>query len=284
MRREAQRLEAQGVGGKHMSRFHRNGLLVAAAILVAGIVGAQDVPRLNDNDLKKLIEDVHQGRDRFEDALDNDFKNSIVRGPRGEVKVDQYLDDLQENVNRLKERFSSDYSASSEALTVLRQGTDINGYMKGQPNTMKGSSEWDRLAGLMGTLASAYGTTFPMPADGAARRMNDNETAEAAELAAKQADDIKNAIDRDQAIPQPKRDALKKQADDLAKACKTVKSRIDDDKPATAEARLMFDSAGKLSKDTAAAGASPTTLSAFGPLRANMEKLYQAFGVIPMPQ
>jgi hypothetical protein len=267
-----------------MSGFHLNGLLVAAAMLVGGAAAAQDAPRLNDNDLKRLIEDVDHGRDRFEDALDGDFKHSIVRGPRGEVSVNQYLDDLQENVKRLKERYTSSYSASNEALTVLRQGTDIDRYMKSKPDSMKGASEWDRLAGQLSTLAAAYGTSFPLPENGAARRINDNEAASAADLAAKQADDVKKAIDRDEAIPKPQRDTLKKEADDLAKTCKVVESRVGDGKPATAEARQMFDAVDRVSQSAASAGASPTTMAAFGPLRANMEKLYQAFGVIPMPK
>lgn len=266
-----------------MKRLHL-GLPVIAALLLAGAAWAQDAPRLNDNDLKKLIEDVDHGRDRFEDALDGDFKHSIVRGPRGETKVNQYLDDLQENVKRLKERFKPDYSASTEALTVLRQGTDIDRFMKSQPHSMKGASEWDRLAGYMSTLAGAYGTTFPLSEDAAARRMNDRETALAADLAAKQVGEVKKAFDRDKTLPKPQRDTLKKEADELARTCKAVKSRVGDGKPATAEARQLFDGVEQLSKNAASAGASPATLSAMGPLRANMEKLYQAFGVVPIPR
>ena len=93
-----------------------------------------------------------------------------------------------------RERYTSQYSASAEALTVLRQGTDIHGYMKAQPDTMKGASEWDRLAGSLGRLARAYGATFPLPPDAPVRRVNDKEAAAAADAAAKSADEFKKPL------------------------------------------------------------------------------------------
>lgn len=263
-----------------MSRVPASAALVLTMAVASGAL-AQETPRLNDNDLKQLIEEADHGRDRFEDALDGKFKHSIVRGARGEVSVDTYLDDLQENVKRLKERFSPKYAASIEALEVLRQGTDIDGYMKTQPDSMDGQSEWDRFAGRLSALAAAYGTTFPLPPGAAARRINDKETAAAAEEAAKQLDAFKKAVDRDQALPKPQREALKQNADDLADACKLVRARLNDRKPATAEARQMFDGVDGLSEAAMSAGASAATLQTLGPVRATMQKLHQAFGVAP---
>ena len=73
--------------------------LVAVLALVPSIAAAGD--RLSDKDVKALLETLDNSRDRFEDQLDGKLKNGIVRGPRGEVNVRRYLDDLQENVKRL---------------------------------------------------------------------------------------------------------------------------------------------------------------------------------------
>jgi hypothetical protein len=43
--------------------------------------------RLPDKDIKTLIEQVDEGRDKFEGNLDGQFKRSTVRGPSGETKV-----------------------------------------------------------------------------------------------------------------------------------------------------------------------------------------------------
>jgi hypothetical protein len=94
--------------------------VIALAVFVAMPVVSAD--RLNDKAVKELIDRIDDERDRFEDQLDGELKRSIIRGPRGEVNVERYLDDLQENVDKLKERFKSDYAGSAEVTTVLRQG------------------------------------------------------------------------------------------------------------------------------------------------------------------
>ena len=62
---------------------------------------------------------------------------------------------------RLKNRFTADYSAGAEVTTVLKQSTAIDAFMQRSANTMKGRSEWDRLAAQLKHLAEAYGARFP---------------------------------------------------------------------------------------------------------------------------
>ena len=51
------------------------------------------------------------------------FKGSTLRGPSGETKVAGALQDYQDNTQKLKDRFTADYSASAEVATVLKQST-----------------------------------------------------------------------------------------------------------------------------------------------------------------
>src|SRR4029450_905766 len=134
-------------------------LIVQSVVLViAAVVGlaAQGGERLSDKDVVKIFEAVDHGRDRFEEQLDGKGKRSIVRGPRGEVNVEQYLEDLQKNVENLRKRFTARYAASNEAATVLKQASDIDRAIKAQPKELKGGSEWDRLAIDLSRLAEAY--------------------------------------------------------------------------------------------------------------------------------
>jgi hypothetical protein len=102
-----------------------------------------------------------------------------------------------------------------------------------------------------------------------------------AKAAAKAADEFRKAAGNDKTLPNEQRQALEDRADTLASACKDVRSRLDDHKPATAEARQMFDAFKQVSE--AASSASPSTVSALGPVRASMDTLRQAFGVVPPP-
>jgi len=75
------------------------------------------------------------------------------------INVERYLDDLQDNVDKLKERFSPDYTASAEATTVLRDASDISASSRPRPANFDGASEWNRLSASLGDLAAAYGTS-----------------------------------------------------------------------------------------------------------------------------
>jgi methyl-accepting chemotaxis protein len=242
---------------------------------------AQTNERISDNDVRKVIEDLNQSRDRFEDQLDGDLKRSIIRGPTGELSVERYLDDLQENVKNLKDRFTSEYSASKEAHTVLRQGTEIANYFKKQTKIIRGQSEFDRMSVDLGRLATAYGTTFPLPdLEAPVRRINDAETAAAANELGRQADNLKREIDREKTLPQPAKDAAKKDLDALKRTANTVKDRAGDSKPASAEAQQLVAMCGKIgSFIQGQTGLAPTTLSAFGAMQAPLDKLKQAYSL-----
>ena len=172
-------------------------MTAAGTFIVAALVAmpALSADRLPDKDVKALLERINNERDRFEDQLDGKIKSSILRGASGEVHVERFLDDLQENVGRLKDRFKSDYAASAEATTVLRQGSDIQRFMSQQPPAFDGASEWNRLASSLGELAKVYGTTFPLPEGVQARRFNDREVEKAAAELAKRAEQFKKDLE-----------------------------------------------------------------------------------------
>src|SRR5262245_63854450 len=92
-------------------------LTLIACALSASPLAAAD--RLTDKDVKALVERIDDGRSRFKDALDDKIKKNILRGPSGEVDVDKFLDDFKDNIGRLKDRLKPEYSASTEAQTVL---------------------------------------------------------------------------------------------------------------------------------------------------------------------
>ena len=240
---------------------------------------AQAPQRLTDKDVKGLIDVVDNARDRFEDQLDGKVKNTVLRGPNGEVNVSRFLDDFQENVDRLKDRFKPDYAASAEAAAILRQGSAIHRFMKQQPSDLKGSSEWDTLAGSLGRLASAYGTKFPLEGEAAVRRVSDGEAAAAAKEIEDQAGELKDTVNRNATLAPPTKNALKKGADEIRNRAKTLESRLKDGKPATAEARLLFDAVQKLDEAAKGAGLAPSSLSLMGAMRAPLTTLRQAFGL-----
>ena len=256
----------------------------AGAVIIAALVAmpAVSADRLPGKDVKALLERIDNERDRFEDQLDGKVKNSIIRG-EGEVHVGRFLDDLQENVDRLKERFNSDYAASAEVTTVLRQGTDIQRFMSKQPSDLDGASEWIRLASSLGELAKVYATTFPLPEGQQARRLSDHEVENVASELAESADlfkkDLESALKIDTTIAQPTKDAAIEEANGLREDAEKLASTVGDGRPAFGEAKAVLDRAARIRGAAASSGRalSPAAQTAWGSVESGLQKVAVAF-------
>ena len=255
------------------------GANVVAALLI--IVAAVASERLTDRDIKELFERINQDRDRFEDQLDGKLKRDVLRGPAGEVDVERFLEDLQNNVGRMKDRFSDDYSASTEVTTVLRQGTDINRHMASLPPNFKGASEWNRLAAALKALADAYSTSFPMLEGATARRMNDRELHGAAAEIAKAGDRLKKAIDQslknNKAVSAATRDAALAQVEAFKNTARMLADRLDEGKPASGEAKAVIDQFVALRAASAAWGLSAPAQTELTSIRNQLSALALGF-------
>ena len=268
----------------------RNSRIIVAraqTIVLASALSLWSIPalaqarpeRLSDKDVKTLIEQVDSGRDKFEGNLDGAFKGSTLRRPSGETKVAGALQDYQDSTQKLKNRFTPDYSASAEVATVLKQSTSIDTFMEGSASAMKGRSEWDQQSTNLKHLAAAYGATFPLPDGATVRRINDKETAGFAALIATATDRFKNDLDKASSLAKPDRDAARKDADVLIKQANALKSRTGDGKLATAELRQVVDQVARLQTFV---GAHPIpTMTNWQAVQTSLGKLQQAFGVTP---
>ena len=262
-----------------MTSFNRRAhIVLVSALTLWAVPGlAQGAERLSDKDVKALIDQVDEGRDKFEGNLDGKFKGSTLRGASGEVKVSGALQDYQDNTQKLKDRFTPSYAASAEVATVLKQSTAIDTFMKGSPTTMKGRSQWDRQATNLKNLAAAYGTTFPLPDGAVVRRMNDGETAQIATAIAEAANHFKSDIDRDKTLAKADKDAAKKDVDLLVKQANAVKSRTNDGKPASGEVRQLGEQVAKL--QTFVGAHPPLTVTNWQAVQSSLAELQQAFGL-----
>jgi hypothetical protein len=224
--------------------------LRVAAIVVVFALPALAADRMTDRDVKALVDRIDEGRDRFENALDDKVKHDVVRGPTGEVDVERFLDDFQTNVDRLEDRLKPEYAASAEAATVLRQASTIDAFFRRQPPGMRGESEWNRLATDLKSLAAAYGAEFPLTESAAVRRVGDRELATIADELSKGADQLKKSLEvdlkKDTSVDVKTRQSLVNEAAELSRDAKTVRDRLKDGQPSSAEAGRLLTRAAKL--------------------------------------
>jgi hypothetical protein len=263
--------------------WYRTSILTALAglLLVAAPVAAAD--RLNDEDLQKLLQSIEQNRSKFEGALDDELKNSTLRGPRGEVKTNEFFDDLQDQVNRARERFSSDYSASSEIVALLDYTSRLDTWVKGQSTTFKGSAEYAPFAADLRRLASAYNTTFPQPANATARRINDAELLAAAANVEKYIDPFKKEFDatltspNNQQIVGTSGQVAAGRVDTLKANAHALHARLADKQKGIEEAQALITQALSLAHDLPRYSLTPGATSAWIPLRAELGRVAEGY-------
>jgi len=253
-------------------------LLLAGALASWSVPAAAQAPaeRLGDKDVKALVDTIDTSRDKFEGNLEGSFKGSMVKGPNGETKVAGALQDYQDSTKKLQGRFTPDYAAGPEVAKILQQATLIDAYMKSQPLTMKGRTEWERHVVDLNRLAAVYGTTFPLPAGATVQRANDKEPIAAAAGIASAGSRFKSDLDKAKSVPKPARDAAKKDTEVMVKQANTVKGRISDGKPATADVQLLGEHIAKLQ---AVMGAQQIPSTNWPMVQASFANLQKAFGL-----
>ena len=253
-------------------------------LLTPGLFAAD---RLSDDDVRAIFERIDWERDRFEDQLDGKLKRSILRGPGMEVSVERFLDDLQENLDKLKARFTAEYAASAEVTGLLNQAASIQQFMSTQPPDMDGASEWNRLADSLGVLASIYGTVMPVPKGQQARRMNDREVEQAADNLAESADRFKKDLDSFlKAVPtidKATREAVVMDADGLKKDAERVASLVGDGEPASGEAKALFDRAARVRASSSPYALPPRAQTSWREVESGLGQISQAFN-LPVPR
>jgi hypothetical protein len=220
------------------------------SLFVLGGSPAAAADRLTDKDVKALVARIEQGRDRFDDTLDDKVKRDTIRGSSGEVKVENFLNDFQENIDRVEERLRPDYAASAEVGTLLRQASIIDEAFRRHPGGTRGESEWNRLAMDLKTLAMAYGASFPLNENATVRRIGDGELAEAIEEVARAGDRLKKSLDsdlkKDPTVGKESRQDSVAEAQELARDAKALRKRVKDGQPSSAEADQLLVRAAKI--------------------------------------
>jgi hypothetical protein len=252
--------------------------LVAMLSLAALPAAAAD--RLTDRDVKSLVEKIDQDRDKFVDALDDNFKHTVIRNATGEVDVKRVLEDFEKSINQLKDRMKPEYSASTETAAMLRQATRIDTGLRAQQN-LKGQSEWNHLAGDLKSLAAAYGADFPLAEGAPVRRIGDRELSTTIEKLGKTGEQVKKSLEndlkKDKSVDEASRKTLVDQADQWTKDVKALNDRVKDGEPSSAESDRVLQ--GATSLKTAIDGhTAPSAKSAWSAATPLLQTLAQAFG------
>jgi len=258
-------------------------IVTALTAFLFAAAPARAADRLNDKDVQKLLESIEQNRSKFEAALDDDLKNATLRSPRGEVKTDAFLNDLQDQVERARERFESDYSASSEVVALLDYTSRLDTWVTGQATGFKGSVEYASFAADLRRLASAYNTTFPQSAGGTARRINDAELVTAAANIEKYIDVFKKEFHATLASPNNQQivgtsgQVAADRVDMLKANAHALNARLADKQKGVEEAQALIAQALSLANELSRYSLTSGATTTWTPLRAELGKVAEGY-------
>jgi hypothetical protein len=259
-------------------------LLLVLAVIAITWSPALASDRLTDRDLKALVSRIEEGRDKFDNALDGKLKDKVLRGPNGEVKVKDFLNDFQENIDKVEQRLKPDYAASAEVDMLLRQSSAIDQFFRTQPAGTKGESEWNRLAVDLKALAAAYGADFPLPPGATVRRMGDKEVATILDNVADSGDRLKKSLDnelkKDPTIDLANRQSMVDAADQFTQDAKALRNKVKDGDPSSAEAERLMQRASAM-HSILKSHQTPLSSGIFSGLAPRLEQLAGAYGLPP---
>lgn len=267
-----------------MSIHTRVVMLPTLDVLLLGTAGAssdESFARSTDGQVKKLLEAIADAERKFVKTLDSKFKDSVLRGPNGEVDVEKYLQDFDQEKKRIDDRFCDKYSASAEVGDLLTRASTMHSYVRQHPQ-MKGASEWDEVAENLSRLAIDYGVTFPLAAGAAARRIGDRELMESIEAVGKLPGSLQKTLQKAaKGTPTLTSVSATGSADleALSASLKALKSRLSSDKPATAEARQVIVVGDRIDALLHGAGVPGSVVAAWQSANGYLDTIAQAFGI-----
>ena len=186
-------------------------------------------------------------------------------------------------------RFSSNYSASSEVLSLLQFAARLDAWASTQPAGFRGSREWGVLATDFRRLSAAYNSALLRPGQQAlgaqARRLNDAELVTAAANVDKNMDAFRNAYDSALAAntnltPASRQTAIQN-VDAMKNSAQALHAALGKKQKGVAEAdallkgsAVMIDATFKLPPNSSAA-------AAWAPVREELSKVALAYEVTP---
>jgi hypothetical protein len=132
--------------------------LVAVFSVVAR---AQDTPyRLNDKQVKKLLEQLKKDTGRFRKSFDSSLDHSRLNGSHREDDINKFLKHYEDATERLYSRFKDNKSVAADVEAVLDGAAEIDRFMTRRLASEKAERDWASVRQDLRQLAEAYNVSW----------------------------------------------------------------------------------------------------------------------------
>ena len=136
-----------------------NVLMLIAIFSVA--VRAQDVPyRLNDKQVKKLMQQLKKDAGRFRKSLDSSLDRSRLNGTHREDDINRFMKNYEDATERLYSRFKDNKSVGADVEAVLDGAAEIDQFMTRRLASERAERDWSAVRQDLRRLAEAYNVSW----------------------------------------------------------------------------------------------------------------------------
>lgn len=140
----------------------RHAIICAAVILLTGFsLTAQAQPqRASHQQVKFLIDRIEEGAGNFRASLKDALDKSRFNDTRWENNINQFVGELENAADRLKNRFGEENTAVKAVEEVLQRASVIEGFMRTHWLSPYVQTDWDYLRQNLDSLARVYDVSW----------------------------------------------------------------------------------------------------------------------------
>ncbi len=119
--------------------------------------GGSTLPyRLTDKEVDQILRRIEQQSKRFRSSVDSALDKSRLNGTRREDNVNEFIQQFNDEVKRLRDRFSDHKSVAADVQSVLDRAARIDEFMSRRQLSRKAEEDWFRLKANLDELSRAY--------------------------------------------------------------------------------------------------------------------------------
>src|ERR1043165_2824565 len=101
--------------------------------------------RLTDREVEQILDRIERQSERFQSSLDSSLDRSRLDGTRREDDINAFINDFNDEIKRLHDRFSDHKSVAADVQSVLDRANRIDEFMSRNRVDGRAREDWSRL-------------------------------------------------------------------------------------------------------------------------------------------
>lgn len=255
----------------------------ATAVLLTCAFPAVAQERLNDRDLRALVQRIDEDAERFEKSLNRGLDDSPLDGTWEEEEITGAVHRFEEAADRLDDEIDDRARTVATVREVLARAAILDGFVGDRPVGTVARGDWEALRARLDDLSRAFGVRWhwrfgAVATTPPAQRLDDDEMKRLIARIEERTDRLKDSLDDDLDDTRAERrgEALLAALD---AATDRLRDTFDDDRQADGLVGRVLWEAGRLEQFLAGRRLGTSARGDWDLLRAELRELARGYGV-----